>query len=66
MFINILEKRELIKHAVLKPFTGKKEGFYNLILNVDELNIKKDEKINFYVRIFANKGRDIYVYNSRY
>ena len=55
----IPEKRELIKKGLLKPFPGKKFGFYNLVLNVDELNLKKDERINFYVRIFANKGEDI-------
>ena len=46
----------MIKTTFLKPFSGKKVGYYNLILNVDELNLKRDEKINFYVRIFASRG----------
>lgn len=45
-----------MKHAVIKPFPGKDFGYYNLILNLEDINIKKDETIPFYVRIFTNKS----------
>ena len=52
-------KRELIKTCYLKPFEGKKHGFYNLVLNVNELSVKKDDKYQFFVRIFANKDIEV-------
>ena len=45
---------------MLKPFTDKGYGYYNLILNLDDINIKKDEFIPFYVRMFSNKSNLIF------
>ena len=41
---------------ILAPNKNQKKAFFNLVLNVEDLKIKKDERVNFVVRIFANKG----------
>lgn len=56
---DVQAQREVTSYFVLKPFEGKPSGTYMIVPNMNLIENRKEEKRNFYIRIFSSDKIDI-------